>query len=236
MSFRRVCDRPIFMTTVTHPASKRLLHMQLHSFIPKATRPALFLLSAAFCAAGLALSAQAQTRVSVDLGLRVGLPAPIIVEQAPPRPREERIIVSPGSGYVWIAGHHSWIRGQWVWIPGMWTLPPQPGAYWVEGRWDGRNRNWIEGYWQIPQPPPPPVVVPSQVVIYDAPPPPRQEIIYAQPSPYHVWIGGYWVWRGHRHEWVGGHWELPPRGRSAWIAPRWERRGGSYVFIEGRWR
>jgi hypothetical protein len=35
---------------------------------------------------------------------------------------------------------------------------------------------------------------------------------------------------------MAGHWELPPRGRQAWVEPRWERRDGGYVFVEGSWR
>jgi hypothetical protein len=35
--------------------------------------------------------------------------------------------------------------------------------------------------------------------------------------------------------WIAGHWMLPPRGYSRWVEPRWERRGGSYILIEGHW-
>jgi len=74
------------------------------------------------------------------------------------------------------------------------------------------------------------------VVIASAPPPPRAEIIVAQPSPAHVWIKGYWVWREGRHFWVSGRWELPPRAGMVWVEPRWERRDHGYVFIAGCWR
>jgi hypothetical protein len=194
-------------------------------------KPALFCLSAACYAAILALPVRAQ---HIDLGLRIGIPAPIIVEQAPPRPVVERMVVSPGPGYVWIAGHHSWMNGRWVWISGVWVLPPQPGAYYVEGRWDDRSRNWIEGHWEIVAAPTPPPMV--EEYAGEAPPPPRQEIIVAQPGPEYVWIGGYWAWHHHHHEWIAGRWERPPHGRHEWVAPRWEHRGGSYVFIEGSWR
>jgi hypothetical protein len=189
-------------------------------------------LAAASCALALVLPTHADTRVSVDLGLRLGPPVPVAVRYAPPSPRFERRMAAPGRGYFWIGGHHAWMTNQWVWVPGIWALPPQPGALWVEGRWDNRSRNWIDGYWSIPAPPPPP----AQVVIVEAPPPPRQEVIIMRPSPLHVWIDGYWIWRGRRHEWVAGHWELPPRGRGTWVAPRWDHRGKSYVFIEGTWR
>jgi hypothetical protein len=94
--------------------------------------------------------------------------------------------------------------------------------------------------------PPPPVVVVREVpppraevvVVKVAPPPVIREVVVERdrPSPRHVWIEGYWVWRGGRHEWIKGRWELPPRPNAVWVAPRWERRGEGYVFIEGVWR
>jgi hypothetical protein len=77
----------------------------------------------------------------------------------------------------------------------------------------------------------------TETIIVPVPPPvARVEVEIARPSPRHVWISGYWVWRGGRHEWIAGHWELPPRGRKIWVAPRWEVRAGGHVFIEGYWR
>jgi len=72
--------------------------------------------------------------------------------------------------------------------------------------------------------------------IREAPPPMRHEVVVTRPSPQHVWVAGYWAWRGTRHEWVAGRWDLPPHGRHAWVAPRWEHRGNGYVFVEGSWR
>ena len=69
-----------------------------------------------------------------------------------------------------------------------------------------------------------------------APPPPRREVVVVRPSPRHVWVEGYWAWRGGRHVWVNGRWELPPHNRTVWVQPRWEHRNGNYVFIEGFWR
>lgn len=88
-------------------------------------------------------------------------------------------------------------------------------------------------------PPPSTVVVepaPAEALVLVPPPPPRREVIIERPSPRHVWIAGYWVWRDGRHVWVAGHWEVPPRGYVAWVAPRWELRHGGYVFIAGHWR
>jgi hypothetical protein len=93
----------------------------------------------------------------------------------------------------------------------------------------------------VVEPAPATVVVPREepiVEVVAAPPPPRREVIVERerPSPRHVWVAGYWAWRGGRHVWVSGHWELPPRPGMVWIAPRWEHRGGGYVFVSGRWR
>src|ERR1039457_4544351 len=100
MSFRLVCDHPPFMMLVTRPEIKRLPVMQLSTLLPKAMKPALFSLPTACCAVGLALTAHAETRIGIDLGLRIGVPAPIIVREAPPRPIVERMSLSPGSGYI----------------------------------------------------------------------------------------------------------------------------------------
>lgn len=203
------------------------------------------LLGAVLC---LPLAVQAQ---HFSVGIGFGPPRPIHVWGPPPPPIQEVVYAAPGPGYVWIPGHYAWMNGQWAWIRGAWVVPPQPGYYWVAGSWDP-NRNWIEGHWEIaqaPPPPPPPQYAPQyapppapeyapgpEVVVADAPPPPIVEVIGVRPSPNHVWIRGYWDWDGHRRFWHGGRWELPPHGHGNWIEPRWEHRGGSYVYVRGYWR
>ena len=186
-------------------------------------------LAAGLGAFALGLPARAESHVSVDL--HFGVPAPVVVHEAPPRPVREIVVTSPGRGYVWVPGHYVWHHHRYTWVSGAWVLPPQPAAIYVDGRWDPVTRNWIEAHWELPPPP-----LPAPVYVVQAPPPPRTEVIIARPSPQHVWVCGYWVWRGHRHEWVAGHWELPPRGVQVWVAPRWEHRPNGYVFVEGCWR
>jgi len=97
---------------------------------------------------------------------------------------------------------------------------------------------------QAPPPPPPRVIVEAPpprrevIIVHEAPPPPRREVIIERnrPSRDHVWVKGYWVWRGSRHVWVDGHWERPPRPHAVWVEPRWERRPEGHIFIEGYWR
>lgn len=184
-------------------------------------------------AAAMVLTAHAETHVNIDLGLRLGPPPPVIVRQAPPRPViVERQYNAPGPGFVWVAGHNMWINDRWAWIPGTWARPPQNNTIYVEGRWDERSRNWIAPHWEIVGPPPPP----APIVIVQAPPRPRYEHPGRRPSRDVVWVDGYWAWRGRRYEWVSGRWDRPPHGHGRWNAPRYERRGNSYVFIEGSWR
>src|SRR5262249_12509825 len=119
-------------------------------------------------------------------------------------------------------------------------------AVWVQPRWEMRGGRYVfvEGYWRdavmAPVAMPAPAVVvtqpPAQEVVVAAPPPPRQEVIYARPGAGYVWIPGFWAWRGVRHVWFTGHYELPRGVRVAWVERRWDRGGGTYVFIEGHWR
>ena len=76
----------------------------------------------------------------------------------------------------------------------------------------------------------------AEVVVKIAPPRAVVEHRGVRPSREHVWVGGYHRWNGNAYTWEGGRWEMPPRPHAVWVAPRWERRRGEYVFVEGRWR
>lgn len=75
----------------------------------------------------------------------------------------------------------------------------------------------------------------ASVRIRTAPPVIRTEVRTRAPSPRHVWVPGYWNWRGGRHVWTGGRWRLPPTRGLAWIEPRWVNEGGEWVFYDGYW-
>jgi hypothetical protein len=83
----------------------------------------------------------------------------------------------------------------------------------------------------------PTVVEDERVVVVDEPPPPiEREVIVERPSPFHVWVGGYWHSDGRRYDWRPGRWERPPHGRSAWVPPRYEHKGRGYEYHSGHWR
>jgi len=76
----------------------------------------------------------------------------------------------------------------------------------------------------------------AEVVVRIAPPAAIVETRGVAPGPGYVWIGGYQRWDGAAYAWNAGRWEAPPRPGARWVAHRWERRHGGYVFREGRWR
>lgn len=77
---------------------------------------------------------------------------------------------------------------------------------------------------------------PPVVVLKEAPPAPRFEEMSPKPASDYVWIPGYWAWRAGQQQWVAGHWEVPPHVGAKWVAPKWERQGDGYMFIQGYWQ
>jgi hypothetical protein len=84
----------------------------------------------------------ASARVYVSGGVRVYAPYPAI--------RHERVLVRPGSRYVWVPGYWNWAGSRYVWIGGRWALPPRPGAIWVAPRVVYRYHHpyYYGGYWR----------------------------------------------------------------------------------------
>jgi hypothetical protein len=78
----------------------------------------------------------------------------------------------------------------------------------------------------VAQPPPPP------------PPPASPDVYTPQPSPYAIWVTGYWAFNGanYTYTWIPGHWEIPPPGHEYYTGAHWAYRGGNYVYIRGYWR
>ena len=92
-----------------------------------------------------------------------------------------------------------------------------------------------------PAPPPPVAAAPPPEVIVDSvpqAPPVQTEVVVPQPSPAHVWVGGYWAWRPARraYVWVPGRWVVPASPRHVWVPGHWQRHPRGYVWVEGHWR
>jgi len=69
------------------------------------------------------------------------------VPTPPPLAVREEIGVAPGSGYVWVAGHHRWEGRAYVWVRGHWKKTHHDR--WVEGHWAHNHHGWywVEGHW-----------------------------------------------------------------------------------------
>jgi hypothetical protein len=74
------------------------------------------------------------------------------------------------------------------------------------------------------------------VVRYGPPPPPRYGVMGVAPGPGYVWADGYWDRRGGNWSWVGGRWTRPPRPRAVWVPGEWRSEHGHYRFYRGHWR
>jgi hypothetical protein len=68
-----------------------------------------------------------------------------------------------------------------------------------------------------------------------APPPPRVDVVPDSPTPYHVWIAGYWKWAGINYVWVEGRWVKPKPGK-AWVPGKWVKKGSYWAWTAGRWQ
>lgn len=66
------------------------------------------------------------------------------------------------------------------------------------------------------------------------PPPPLRHEVFPAARHGHVWVPGYWDWRGHRHHWIKGYW-LRERVGYRYQPHRWEQRDGGWYVSRGRW-
>ena len=63
------------------------------------------------------------------------------IQQAPPPPVLDTVVVAPAPDYVWIGGEWVW-NGGWFWVGGHWGYPPHPGAIWISGRSWHDDHGW----------------------------------------------------------------------------------------------
>ena len=78
-----------------------------------------------------------------------------------------------------------------------------------------------------------PAAARTEVILNFGPPPVRYEVVPA-PRVGHVWVPGFWEWRGHHHVWVRGHWLRERRGYY-YTPARWVERDGRWVYYGGAW-
>jgi hypothetical protein len=76
----------------------------------------------------------------------------------------------------------------------------------------------------------------ADIVVRIRPPRAVSERRTRPPSRNHVWVSGYHRWDGNAYAWSPGRWEQRPHSRARWVAHRWMRQRGAWVFVEGHWR
>jgi hypothetical protein len=65
---------------------------------------------------------------------------------------------------------------------------------------------------------------------------PGPDVVTVQPSPYAVWVPGYWNWNGAQYLWVAGYWAVPPPGFHVFVRGEWIFRNGGYFYRRPYWR
>lgn len=76
--------------------------------------------------------------------------AVIVVREAPPAPRVERM-PEARRGYTWVAGHWEWRHNRHQWVRGTWLRDRHGYVYhqptWAErdGKWEMRRGAWARG-------------------------------------------------------------------------------------------
>lgn len=73
-------------------------------------------------------------------------PVVLVVDEAPPEPRAERVEMK--DGHVWVRGIWQRFGDEWVWRAGHW-LRERPGSVWRDAHWTLRagRWHWVDGRW-----------------------------------------------------------------------------------------
>jgi hypothetical protein len=87
-----------------------------------------------------------------------------VVEQPPPQPQPEYVIVQeappaviverrpppPAAGYIWIDGYWHWDSRHYVWQVGRWDRPPHEHFVWVAPRYERHEQGYryTPGQWR----------------------------------------------------------------------------------------
>jgi hypothetical protein len=102
---------------------------------------------------------------------------------------------------------------------------------WVPGRWDTVDGGWqwVPGFWAAAQ------EKQHEVSYLPQPPAPLEAAASVPaPSPDHVYVAGYWVYRDDHYVWHPGYWYLP-RPDWIWVPAHYTWTPAGYVFVEGYW-
>lgn len=97
-----------------------------------------------------------------------------LIPLAPPLPRVEARIASPGAAHVWVEGYYRWSAGDYVWVPGHWSKPPFAGARWAAPRYVAHQGGYrfVSGHWANPR---------TRTVVVG--PKGRKSIVHDEPRP-----------------------------------------------------
>ena len=187
----------------------------------------------------------------------------VVVQEAPPAPKEERW--DNRDGYVWVRGNWDYRGNKYVWVAGHYERV-QADHEWVDGRWEqqrGGGWVWVTGEWRTGGAHGTVIVNDNAgntgngdrpdvrdhrgegggggggggtVVVIVGPtsaPPERRAENPGDKSGY-LWITGNWQWSNNQWEWVNGHWERP-KAKHKWKDGYWEASGQTWVWVDGTW-
>jgi len=104
----------------------------------------------------LVISAGSVVNAQVSVGVQIGRPAPVVVEEPapvvieePPPPRVYHVAPRPGAEFVWVEGYWYPQGRHYLWHDGYWTRPPYADAFWVEPYY--ARGVYVAGYWSSPR-------------------------------------------------------------------------------------
>jgi hypothetical protein len=72
--------------------------------------------------------------------------------------------------------------------------------------------------------------------VQTAPPRAQHEEVGVAPGPDYIWVPGYHAWRGGTYVWISGRWDVRPHAHARWHTGRWHHNHHGWFWIDGRWR
>ncbi len=182
----------------------------------------------------------------------------VVVQDAPPSPREERW--EQRDGYVWVRGNWQYRGNKYVWAAGHYERV-KANHEWNDGRWEQKNGGWVwvEGGWRTGGAHGTVIVNDNVnggggsdrprerdhrdgdgggsvtvVVVGPSSAPPEHKAENPGNKQGYIWIRGNWQWQNSQWEWVNGDWERP-KAKHKWRDGRWEASGQTWVWVDGDW-